>query len=160
MSSQEGHPALVPQVQDQQIQYRQDGPRARADSFTLLANASALERRSQPRTIFISILPRSSRAPRLRLNAGLQVRAGWQGMRQAPRGAQHPGSSQPSVETPTDRKQTAGARQSQGAAERLATGSGEPEAFPGGARLCRRRRPGCVVGVRPFTSSFPLGCYC
>ncbi|NXP72897.1 CSPG4 protein, partial [Ramphastos sulfuratus] len=64
------------EVQHQQIQYRQDGPRARADSFTLLANVSALERQSQPRTIFISILPRSSRAPRLRLNAGLQLREG------------------------------------------------------------------------------------
>ncbi|KFV72597.1 Chondroitin sulfate proteoglycan 4, partial [Dryobates pubescens] len=64
------------EVQHQQIQYRQDGPRARSDSFTLLANASSLERQSQARTIFISILPRSSRAPRLRLNAGLQLREG------------------------------------------------------------------------------------
>ncbi|XP_068000356.1 chondroitin sulfate proteoglycan 4 [Melanerpes formicivorus] len=64
------------EVQHQQIQYRQDGPRARSDSFTLVANASSLERQSQARTIFISILPRSSRAPRLRLNAGLQLREG------------------------------------------------------------------------------------
>ncbi|XP_071669902.1 chondroitin sulfate proteoglycan 4 isoform X3 [Patagioenas fasciata] len=63
-------------VENQQIQYRQDGPRAQADSFTLLANASAMERQSQPRTLFITILPRSSRAPRLRLNAGLQLREG------------------------------------------------------------------------------------
>ncbi|NXL66792.1 CSPG4 protein, partial [Chordeiles acutipennis] len=64
------------EVEKQQIQYRQDGPRARADSFTLLANASEMDRQSQPRTLFITILPRGSRAPRLRLNAGLQLREG------------------------------------------------------------------------------------
>ncbi|NXW42470.1 CSPG4 protein, partial [Nyctiprogne leucopyga] len=64
------------EVEKQQIQYRQDGPRARADSFTLLANASEVDRQSQPRTLFITILPHSSRGPRLRLNAGLQLREG------------------------------------------------------------------------------------
>lgn len=74
VSSQEGHPAPAPQVEKQQIQYRQDGPRAQADSFTLLANTSEMDRQSQPRTLFITILPRSSKGPRLRVNAGLQVR--------------------------------------------------------------------------------------
>ncbi|NXE07347.1 CSPG4 protein, partial [Lophotis ruficrista] len=64
------------EVQKDQILYRQDGPRARADSITLLANASAAGRQSQPRTLFITILPRSSRGPRLSLNAGLQLREG------------------------------------------------------------------------------------
>ncbi|NXG78613.1 CSPG4 protein, partial [Baryphthengus martii] len=64
------------EVEKQQIQYRQDGPWAQADSFTLLANASEMARQSQPRTLFITILPRSSRGPRLRLNAGLQLREG------------------------------------------------------------------------------------
>ncbi|NXO60683.1 CSPG4 protein, partial [Aramus guarauna] len=64
------------EVEDQQIQYRQDGPRAQADSFTLLANASEMDRQSQPRTLFITILPRSSKGPRLRVNAGLQLREG------------------------------------------------------------------------------------
>ncbi|NXL00190.1 CSPG4 protein, partial [Mesembrinibis cayennensis] len=64
------------EVENQQIQYRQDGPRAQADSFTLLANASAMDRQSQPRTLFITILPRSSKGPRLRVNAGLQLREG------------------------------------------------------------------------------------
>ncbi|NXD82578.1 CSPG4 protein, partial [Halcyon senegalensis] len=64
------------EVKKQQIQYRQDGPRAQADSFTLLANASEMARQSQPRTVFITILPRSSRGPRLRLNAGLQLQEG------------------------------------------------------------------------------------
>ncbi|CAM9402683.1 unnamed protein product [Bubo scandiacus] len=64
------------EVEKQQIQYRQDGPRAQADSFTLLANASETDRQSQPRTLFITILPRSSRGPRLRVNAGLQLREG------------------------------------------------------------------------------------
>ncbi|NXJ84191.1 CSPG4 protein, partial [Trogon melanurus] len=64
------------EVEKQQIQYRQDGARAEADSFTLLANASELERQSQPRTLFITILPRSSKGPRLRVNSGLQL---WEG---------------------------------------------------------------------------------
>ncbi|NXG66430.1 CSPG4 protein, partial [Hemiprocne comata] len=64
------------QVENQQIQYRQDGPQAQADSFTLLANATEVARQSQPRTVLITILPRSSRGPRLRVNAGLQLREG------------------------------------------------------------------------------------
>ncbi|XP_042731991.1 chondroitin sulfate proteoglycan 4 [Lagopus leucura] len=64
------------EVQSQQIQYRQDIPRAQADSFTLVANASTSERQSQPGTVFITILPRSSRGPQLRTNAGLQLREG------------------------------------------------------------------------------------
>ncbi|NXS58306.1 CSPG4 protein, partial [Brachypteracias leptosomus] len=64
------------EVLRQQIQYRQDGPQAQTDSFTLLANASEMDRQSQPRTLFITILPRSSRGPRLRVNAGLQLREG------------------------------------------------------------------------------------
>ncbi|NWU90536.1 CSPG4 protein, partial [Upupa epops] len=64
------------QVEKQQIQYRQDGPRALVDTFTLLANTSELDRQSQPRTVFVTILPRSSRGPRLRLNTGLQLREG------------------------------------------------------------------------------------
>ncbi|NWU62035.1 CSPG4 protein, partial [Pterocles burchelli] len=64
------------EVENQQIQYRQDGPRAPVDSFTLLANASAVDRQSQPRTIFVTILPRRSSGPRLSINAGLQLREG------------------------------------------------------------------------------------
>ncbi|NXL87159.1 CSPG4 protein, partial [Alectura lathami] len=64
------------EVQSQQIRYQQDVPRAQADSFTLLANASAAERQSQPRTVFITVLPRGTRGPRLSTNAGLQLREG------------------------------------------------------------------------------------
>ncbi|XP_048812438.1 chondroitin sulfate proteoglycan 4 isoform X2 [Lagopus muta] len=64
------------EVQSQQIQYRQDISRAQADSFTLVANASTSERQSQPGTVFITILPRSTRGPQLRTNAGLQLREG------------------------------------------------------------------------------------
>ncbi|XP_052527858.1 chondroitin sulfate proteoglycan 4 isoform X2 [Tympanuchus pallidicinctus] len=64
------------EVQSQQIQYRQDIPRTQADSFTLVANASTSERQSQPGTVFITILPRSTRGPQLRTNAGLQLREG------------------------------------------------------------------------------------
>ncbi|NXU48927.1 CSPG4 protein, partial [Turnix velox] len=64
------------QVENQKVQYRQDGPRAQTDSFTLLANATQMDRQSQPRTLFITILPRSSKGPRLRVNAGLQLREG------------------------------------------------------------------------------------
>ncbi|NXC39821.1 CSPG4 protein, partial [Penelope pileata] len=64
------------QVQSQQIRYQQDVPRAQADSFTLVANASAAERQSQPRTVFVAIVPRGTRGPRLSTNAGLQLREG------------------------------------------------------------------------------------
>ncbi|KAM9271030.1 chondroitin sulfate proteoglycan 4 [Cariama cristata] len=64
------------EVESQRIQYRQDGPRALVDSFTLLANVSEMDRQSQPSTLFITILPRSSKGPRLRVNAGLQLREG------------------------------------------------------------------------------------
>ncbi|NWX22635.1 CSPG4 protein, partial [Aegotheles bennettii] len=64
------------EVENQQIQYRQDGPRSLADSFTLVANATAVARQSQPRTLLVTIVPRSSRGPRLRVNAGLQLREG------------------------------------------------------------------------------------
>ncbi|XP_054069837.1 chondroitin sulfate proteoglycan 4 [Rissa tridactyla] len=64
------------EVENQRIQYRQDGPWAQADSFTLLANASEMDRQSQPRTLFITILPRRSKGPRLRINTGLRLREG------------------------------------------------------------------------------------
>ncbi|NXG32731.1 CSPG4 protein, partial [Dromaius novaehollandiae] len=64
------------EVENGQIQYRQDGPQALADSFTLLANATAIDRHSQPRTVFVTILPHRSRGPQLRVNAGLQMREG------------------------------------------------------------------------------------
>lgn len=72
----EDHLALAPQVENQQIQYRQDGPRSLTDSFTILANASEVSRQSHPRTLFITILPRSTKGPRLKVNAGLQVSLG------------------------------------------------------------------------------------
>lgn len=75
----EDHPARAPQVENQQIQYRQDGPRSLTDSFTILANASEVSRQSQPGTLFITILPRSTKGPRLKVNAGLQVRVGRHG---------------------------------------------------------------------------------
>ncbi|XP_072202067.1 chondroitin sulfate proteoglycan 4 [Excalfactoria chinensis] len=64
------------EVQSQQIQYRQDIPHAQTDSFMLVANASTSERQSQPGTVFITILPRGTKGPRLRTNAGLQLREG------------------------------------------------------------------------------------
>ncbi|XP_010221944.1 PREDICTED: chondroitin sulfate proteoglycan 4 [Tinamus guttatus] len=60
------------EVQNGLIQYRQDGPQAPSDSFTLLTNATAINRHSQPRTVFVTILPRRNRGPQLRVNAGLQ----------------------------------------------------------------------------------------
>ncbi|XP_035409688.1 chondroitin sulfate proteoglycan 4 isoform X2 [Cygnus atratus] len=64
------------EVENQEVQYRQDVARARADSFTLVANASDSGRQSQPRTIFVAIAPRRTAGPRLRINAGLQLRKG------------------------------------------------------------------------------------
>ncbi|NWX88916.1 CSPG4 protein, partial [Nothoprocta pentlandii] len=64
------------EVQNGLIQYRQDGPQAPGDSFTLLANATSVSRHSQPRTVFVSIVPRRSQGPQLRVNAGLQMQEG------------------------------------------------------------------------------------
>ncbi|NXD06244.1 CSPG4 protein, partial [Nothocercus nigrocapillus] len=64
------------EVQNGLIQYHQDGPQARGDSFTLLANATTVNRHSQPRTVFVTILPRRTRGPQLRINAGLQMQEG------------------------------------------------------------------------------------
>uniref|UniRef100_U3K878 Chondroitin sulfate proteoglycan 4 n=1 Tax=Ficedula albicollis TaxID=59894 RepID=U3K878_FICAL len=64
------------EVENQQIQYRQDGPRSLTDSFTILANASEVSRQSHPRTLFVTIVPRSTKGPRLKVNAGLQLREG------------------------------------------------------------------------------------
>ncbi|NXA41151.1 CSPG4 protein, partial [Eudromia elegans] len=64
------------EVQSQLIQYQQDGAQAPSDSFTLLANATTISRHSQPRTVFVTILPRRSHGPQLRVNAGLQMREG------------------------------------------------------------------------------------
>ncbi|XP_064524543.1 chondroitin sulfate proteoglycan 4 [Pseudopipra pipra] len=64
------------EVENQQIQYRQDGPRSLTDSFTVLANASEISRQSQARTVFVTILPRSTKGPRLKVNAGLQLQEG------------------------------------------------------------------------------------
>ncbi|NXA14694.1 CSPG4 protein, partial [Sapayoa aenigma] len=64
------------EVENQQIQYRQDGPQSLTDSFTVLANASEISRQSVAKTLFVTILPSSTRVPRLKVNAGLQVREG------------------------------------------------------------------------------------
>ncbi|KAF2982725.1 hypothetical protein EK904_015129, partial [Melospiza melodia maxima] len=56
--------------------WSEDGRGSLSDSFTILANASEVSRQSHARTVFITILPRSTRAPRLKVNAGLQLREG------------------------------------------------------------------------------------
>lgn len=121
MPSMEDHPSLAPQVENQQIQYRQDGPRSLSDSFTVLANASEVSRQSHPRTLFITILPRSTKGPRLRVNAGLQVREGRHG------------EERPTKSSDPTTLAGAGARRSPAAAQRRDTGTGERRSvFPTG----------------------------
>lgn len=147
--SQEGHPDPAPQVENQRIQYRQDGPWAQADRFTLLANASEMDRQSQPRTLFITILPRSSKRPRLRINTGLRVRVGchprgtwvlstrtperWPAQLGDPRG--------PTPSLVTHLRESGHSR----AGVQTRGGRWPPEKgrrFPGAARLCRKAETG------------------
>ncbi|XP_019359985.1 PREDICTED: chondroitin sulfate proteoglycan 4 [Gavialis gangeticus] len=63
-------------VEQQLIQYTHDGSKTLADSFTILANASEVNRQSQPKTISVTIMPRNDKGPVVTINAGLQMREG------------------------------------------------------------------------------------
>lgn len=64
-----------PQVEEQQIRYVHDGSEVLTDSFILVANASEMDRQSQPVTFTVTILPINDQPPVLTTNMGLQVRA-------------------------------------------------------------------------------------
>ncbi|XP_074862989.1 chondroitin sulfate proteoglycan 4 isoform X2 [Carettochelys insculpta] len=63
------------EVRQQLIQYVHDGSKSLADSFTVVANASEVNRQSQPQTISVTILPLKQR-PTVTINAGLQMQEG------------------------------------------------------------------------------------
>lgn len=64
-----------PQVEQQLIRYVHDGSETQTDSFILVANASEMDRQSQPVALVITILPVNDQPPILTTNTGLQVRA-------------------------------------------------------------------------------------
>lgn len=62
-------------MEQQLICYVHDGSKTQTDSFILVANASEMDRQSQPVTLAITILPINDQPPILTTNTGLQVRA-------------------------------------------------------------------------------------
>ncbi|XP_005393557.1 PREDICTED: chondroitin sulfate proteoglycan 4 [Chinchilla lanigera] len=64
------------EVEEQQIRYVHDGSETLTDSFVLAANASEMDRQSQPLTITVTILPINDQAPVLTTNTGMQL---WEG---------------------------------------------------------------------------------
>ncbi|XP_066134371.1 chondroitin sulfate proteoglycan 4 [Saccopteryx bilineata] len=64
------------EVEQQRIHYIHDGSETRTDSFTLMANASDVDRQSNPMAFTITILPVNNQTPVLTTNTGLQV---WEG---------------------------------------------------------------------------------
>ncbi|CAM4635028.1 unnamed protein product [Caretta caretta] len=60
------------EVEQQLIQYVHDGSKSLADSFTIVANASKVNRQSQPKAISITVVPRN-KEPSIIINAGLQM---------------------------------------------------------------------------------------
>lgn len=70
-------PRVCPQVEQQMIHYVHDGSETLSDSFVLVANASDMDRQSQPVAFAITILPVNDQPPVLTTNTGLQVRAAW-----------------------------------------------------------------------------------
>ncbi|XP_038623422.1 chondroitin sulfate proteoglycan 4 [Tachyglossus aculeatus] len=64
------------EVEQQLILYVHDGSETRADSFTLLANVSEIDRQSRPAVISVTVLPRNDEVPVVTVNPGLQM---WEG---------------------------------------------------------------------------------
>ncbi|XP_063099516.1 chondroitin sulfate proteoglycan 4 isoform X2 [Cavia porcellus] len=64
------------EVEEQQIRYVHDGSEVLTDSFILVANASEMDRQSQPVTFTVTILPINDQPPVLTTNMGLQL---WEG---------------------------------------------------------------------------------
>ncbi|XP_023568376.1 chondroitin sulfate proteoglycan 4 [Octodon degus] len=64
------------EVEEQQIRYVHDGSETLTDSFVLVANASEMDRQSQPLTFTVTILPVNDQSPVLTTNTGMQL---WEG---------------------------------------------------------------------------------
>lgn len=58
---------------EQLIRYVHDGSETPTDSFVLVANASEMDRQSQPMAFTVTILPVNDQPPVLTTNTGLQV---------------------------------------------------------------------------------------
>ncbi|KAM9125736.1 chondroitin sulfate proteoglycan 4 [Pangshura tecta] len=64
------------EVEQQLIQYVHDGSESLADSFTIVANASEVNRQSQPKAVSITVVPRNDEGPTITINTGLQMQEG------------------------------------------------------------------------------------
>uniref|UniRef100_H0WWI7 Chondroitin sulfate proteoglycan 4 n=2 Tax=Otolemur garnettii TaxID=30611 RepID=H0WWI7_OTOGA len=64
------------EVQEQLIHYIHDGSETQTDRFVLVANASEMDRQSQPVAFTITILPVNDQPPMLTSNTGLRM---WEG---------------------------------------------------------------------------------
>ncbi|XP_053128994.1 chondroitin sulfate proteoglycan 4 [Hemicordylus capensis] len=64
------------EVEQRLIQYVHDGSETLADRFTVVANVSGVNQQSQPKTVYINIIPSNDEAPVLVVNVGLQVPEG------------------------------------------------------------------------------------
>lgn len=64
------------EVEEQLIRYVHDGSETQTDGFVLLANASEMDRQSQPMAFTITILPVNDQPPVITTNTGLQI---WEG---------------------------------------------------------------------------------
>nr|XP_028561783.1 chondroitin sulfate proteoglycan 4 isoform X1 [Podarcis muralis] len=64
------------EVEHQLVQYMHDGSESLVDRFTVVANISKHNQESQPRTVYIDILPSNDEAPVLMVNMGLQMQEG------------------------------------------------------------------------------------
>ena len=60
-------------MEEQLIRYVHDGSETQTDGFVLLANASEMDRQSQPTAFTVTILPVNDQPPVLTTNTGLQV---------------------------------------------------------------------------------------
>uniref|UniRef100_F7C0Z9 Chondroitin sulfate proteoglycan 4 n=1 Tax=Monodelphis domestica TaxID=13616 RepID=F7C0Z9_MONDO len=70
-------PSLYPlKVEQQLIHYVHDGSETLMDAFILVANASEIDRQSQPVTFGITVLPLNDQVPTLTVNTGVQM---WEG---------------------------------------------------------------------------------
>lgn len=64
---------VFPQVQQGQVYYFHDSSETTEDSFTVMASAFHINRRSASLTIGITILPVNDEPPRLQRNTGMEV---------------------------------------------------------------------------------------
>lgn len=64
---------VYPQVQQGQVYYYHDSSETTEDSFTFMASAFDITRRSVSLTVGITVLPVNDEPPRIQRNTGLEV---------------------------------------------------------------------------------------